>query len=332
MININPNNLFTGLIAGVAAGAIVVLAEGLTQLIYGDKFTVYIPIFKALASLVLLMIVIVVVLYKQDKNKPQKNKSPDKTNSVSWVDKVGLGHKKTIVLSKILRYMLYSKKETFSIEELKDEFKKNYYRVNYILFKLPFIELIKKQIGKSRNEVTGLKIKDCHELLQYTQSLATTIANENYQKTNTFLKVYSISFTAIIILVTILQFSVNTRLELVNNDIQKKVLELDQLSVKASLIISRESFGIDNENPNLIHFCVRNRGGIDSGKINSQVGGKGILGITNTYIGIKSKSYACVNQSFQKLGSKISETNLTITIGCVNCDEKIKEEFIIGLK
>lgn len=71
-VEIKDGDLLAGLIGGVAAGLVVIMADDLTKLFYGDQMSVLSIIFKVVCSFVLLLVVIIVFLLKRKSKKKKK--------------------------------------------------------------------------------------------------------------------------------------------------------------------------------------------------------------------------------------------------------------------
>ena len=67
MITIKSNDLFTAIVAGVIAGTMFILADGLNQLINGNTFTIFTLIFKIISPFVILLIFTAVILLSERK-------------------------------------------------------------------------------------------------------------------------------------------------------------------------------------------------------------------------------------------------------------------------
>ena len=63
-IDVDTKDIIAGLIGGVAAGLVVVMADDLTHIIFKNEFSPLAPIFKVITAFVFLIIVLVFILHE----------------------------------------------------------------------------------------------------------------------------------------------------------------------------------------------------------------------------------------------------------------------------
>ncbi|MDP3990495.1 MAG: hypothetical protein Q8Q01_04810 [archaeon] len=74
MIEIKQNELITGVLAGITAGAILILSGWITKIIYGENQSVIRVSFEIMAPFVILLCVVVYLLYKMSKRPKKKSR------------------------------------------------------------------------------------------------------------------------------------------------------------------------------------------------------------------------------------------------------------------
>jgi len=222
--------------------------------------------------------------------------------------------------------MLYSKQRKFSTDLLKKEFEREYNLIDHVLKDYPFIRVDQE----SNNNEEILTVTNFSLLYAETQKVATIIQNDNHQSTDTMLKTYSVVITVIVFMLTVMQWTVNVNLDKRSITLQENVAQLQELSTKSSLILPERSFVFakneENEPFYNIKFCVRNKGGIDTGWIWYEIKADGFSGKAEKINEIKAMSYDCIETNITKK-ENITSTNINVLVHCLNCEEDINETF-----
>jgi hypothetical protein len=73
MIEIKPNEFYTGVVAGVTAGAVLIISSWISRLVYQSDQSLFRVSFEVLLPFVILLIVLIFILYRMSK-KPNRGK------------------------------------------------------------------------------------------------------------------------------------------------------------------------------------------------------------------------------------------------------------------
>jgi len=244
-----------------------------------------------------------------------------------------LGKKsKTEILIEILTFLLDYKKASISVAKLKRKFPKTFPQIEKIFKDYEFISI--------KWDTPEYEVKNYNLLKEELTKLIREREEKRHHESERTLQILSFSLTAYLILFTIFQFAVTLPLELRQTSIAQQSLNLQEISMSADLIFTDSNVadgGLIQSFDNItrtIHFklCVMNRGSVDSGNIHLDMNGTNMNKKSVQLGEIKAKSYNCTNQTVTLNNNASNETQLEISLSCLNCKGTGKQTYTFQVK